>query len=274
MTLDLRPATLLKVIETEDSNLILTVKATVKRKQAPIKALMLPHNRDQYMPSDEPDDVVESREITPYADLEEEDDTTERERSHQLRLTFNRPPIDIERGFFFGTDKQAYDVLLETKTRQGDISEIHFYITFNDEECLVLMGALNTGGTAVSYDGWGQRSRRRRDFKWILFLDRKNLTTAPTEPLSSKQCPIYVPSRGLGRGVFGEVVLVTDVSSAKLYAAKVFGKRAAFQNKMNIIRNISHRHIVEFVDFVDEHSPQMITEYLPGGNLEKEHKRH
>ncbi|OJD16916.1 hypothetical protein AJ78_02953 [Emergomyces pasteurianus Ep9510] len=152
MTLNLQSATLLEVIETENLNLILRVKVTVKRKQASIKTLMLPHNRDQYMSLNEPDNIIESQEITFYTDLEEEDDITERERSHQLCLTFDHSLIDIKRGFFFSTDKQACDVLLETKTHQSDISRIYFYITFDDEECLVLINASNTESTVISYN--------------------------------------------------------------------------------------------------------------------------
>ncbi|PGG96978.1 serine/threonine protein kinase [Helicocarpus griseus UAMH5409] len=86
---------------------------------------------------------------------------------HELRLGFNKPPKNITRGFAFGTEPERCDVLLAPKRRQGGISGVHFYITF-DREGRVVLRDQSTRKTSVSYDGWGAQ-HRRRNFRWILF---------------------------------------------------------------------------------------------------------
>lgn len=121
----------------KDSNLILTMKTKKKRSQFIINALMLSHNKDRYIFSDISDDI-ESREIIFYSNLDKDNNATETEKIHQLRLIFDRTLKDIEKEFLFDIDKQVCDVLLATKRRQNNISEIHFYITFDEKECFVL----------------------------------------------------------------------------------------------------------------------------------------
>ncbi|WEW58338.1 hypothetical protein PRK78_003806 [Emydomyces testavorans] len=296
--------------EMEDPNLILTVRATDR--EAALQALQLPHNIDRYVSRHQPQGCVESREITPT-----EEDDPDLENAEQLRLTFDRPPKDIGRGFSFGTDKDFCDVLLAAKRRQYNISGVHFYITFDMKGRLILRDE-STRGTAVSYGNWGKRSKRHH-FTWILeiarepeveiqvrlpnnvtfdlvlathetcspeyranvtsylkrsYIQTRDPTALPTEPFSPRQRPMYLPlEENLGKGSFGEVNLVTDVSTAKVYAAKTFKKDKEIENEVKIMRSISHRHIVQFVDFVDEDSPQLIMEYLPFGNLDQEHHR-
>jgi hypothetical protein len=71
------------------------------------------------------------------------------------------------KGFLFGTGMDC-DVLLGD-AEEGNKSECYFEITFDEEERLVLID--RGKGTAVSYNG--EREFQRRNFKWILFPDRK-----------------------------------------------------------------------------------------------------
>jgi hypothetical protein len=105
-------------------------------------------------------DIVESQATTPF--LDDADNAPVAETAHQLRLTFDKPPKDIGRG--------ACDVSFAPKRRQYGISEVHFYIIFDEEGRLVLEGK-PTHGSSVSYDGWGQEHKRHM-FMWILFPNK------------------------------------------------------------------------------------------------------
>ena len=135
----------------EDPNLILIVKA---RKGDAANALVLSHNGDRYVPSIKFPET-QTRESTPPE--EEQDDTSDIE---ELRLTFDKPPKDIRRGFSFGTNREACDVLLGSNKFQSNISGVHFSIGFDKERRLVLQDD-STRGTSISYDGWGKEHGRR-----------------------------------------------------------------------------------------------------------------
>lgn len=95
MTSTLRPATIARVLETEDPNLILIVEAKVNAPEAPKNALQLPHNRDRYVPPEyDLDDEIQSWEITPF--LDKGDDAAEAEEAHRLCLIFDKLLKKIE----------------------------------------------------------------------------------------------------------------------------------------------------------------------------------
>jgi hypothetical protein len=261
---------------------ILTLKST---QEVVREALKLPHNAERYVPPERPD--VESRETTPF--LEQENDEALLERPPQLRLTFDKPPRDITRGYSFGTERKRCDVLLGAKRREGNISGVHFYITF-DKEGRITLKDESTHGTAVSYEGIGQE-HKRRNFQWILFPGREiqvhlpndfnfdimlarhdtcntryaanvasylkysgtaitslgslniesgDSSIAPSESLSPSQRPIYLPGEVLGEGSFGRVLLVTDVSTAELYAAKEPRRGMDLSKETAIMRGVAH----------------------------------
>ncbi|QSS50360.1 serine/threonine protein kinase [Histoplasma capsulatum var. duboisii H88] len=305
----------------DNPNLILTLKAY---KETPgVSALQLQHNSDRYIPPpSESDFDVRSREATPFLDPDENNNDLRAQETHRLCFTFDHPPMEIGRGFSFGTDRKC-DVLLAEKRGQRGISGFHFYITFDDKGYLIIKDE-STNGTAVSYDGWGAE-KTRHHFKWILFPERKlrihlpnefyleiefanhetcqteyhinlmaylrekreaslphsfpdihsHITTAlPSQRLSPRKAPIYLPGNILGKGTFGTVRLVTDVSTAEVYAAKEFHfiTKFNFIQEVEIMRGILHRHIVRFIAYDDETQPQLIMEYLPLGNLADQHR--
>jgi serine/threonine protein kinase len=81
----------------------------------------------------------------------------------------------------------------------------------------------------------------------------------PSESLSPRSRPIYLPGKVLGEGAFGEVHLVTDVSTGQLYAAKKFKKGVEvkeevkkrryikFRKEEEIMRSISHVRLSYFI---------------------------
>ncbi|KAG5295526.1 calcium/calmodulin-dependent protein kinase [Histoplasma capsulatum G186AR] len=94
-----------------------------------------------------------------------------------------------------------------------------------------------------------------------------------TDPYSPGQQPIYFPRAVLGQGGFGKVFLVSHLSNGMVYAAKELLKGSSLRNEAAILRNISHKHVVQYVDFTEVPTTQLIMEYLPLGNLDDQHKK-
>ncbi|EEH04567.1 serine/threonine-protein kinase [Histoplasma capsulatum G186AR] len=152
----------------EDPNLIMTITGPAGH---PAECIKLPHNSSRYITP--LGDNQDTRSRSPSAEYFEEDGNDSGyndEPRGSLQLTFNNPPKDITRGFVFGTEKKICDVLLARRKRQG-ISGVHFCITFESENHLVLRD-ISTKNTAVSYNRWGEKYKRR-GFKWILNLDNE-----------------------------------------------------------------------------------------------------
>ncbi|KAL8907055.1 MAG: hypothetical protein Q9207_001635 [Kuettlingeria erythrocarpa] len=99
-----------------------------------------------------------------------------------------------------------------------------------------------------------------------LGVESQQTTALLTAQHSPRQQPIYLPEEELGRGGFGTVYKAVNVSTGSVYAAKVFHGRH-WRKEMEILKSVSHEHIVEFVDFSEEHEPLLVMEYLPLGNL-------
>ncbi|KAL8652821.1 MAG: hypothetical protein Q9210_002458 [Variospora velana] len=99
-----------------------------------------------------------------------------------------------------------------------------------------------------------------------LDVESQQTTALLTAVHSPRQQPIYLPEEELGRGGFGMVYKAVDVSTGDEYAAKVF-HGGHWKKEVDILKGISHEHIVEFVDFSEEHEPLLVMEYLPLGNL-------
>ncbi|EER40150.1 serine/threonine protein kinase [Histoplasma capsulatum H143] len=152
----------------EDPSLIMTITAPAGHTA---ECLKLPHNSSRYITP--PGDNQDTRSQSTSAEYFEEDGNDSGDNDEpqgSLQLTFNNPPKDITRGFVFGTEKKICDVLLARRKRQG-ISGVHFCITFESENHLVLRD-ISTKNTAVSYDHWGEKYKRR-GFQWILNLGKE-----------------------------------------------------------------------------------------------------
>ncbi|KAK3336820.1 kinase-like domain-containing protein [Cercophora scortea] len=98
--------------------------------------------------------------------------------------------------------------------------------------------------------------------------------TPPTGPRSG---PILYKER-LGKGSFGVVMYVWNVATRDEYVVKKprqklidTGKVSmeSWTNEFNIMRSISHEHIVVFRDATFDPYPQLEFEYMPGGSLDK-----
>ncbi|EER39960.1 AGC kinase [Histoplasma capsulatum H143] len=97
-------------------------------------------------------------------------------------------------------------------------------------------------------------------------------------PYSLGQQPIHFPQAALGQGGFGKVFLVSHLSNGMVYAAKELLKGLSLRNEAAILRNISHltplqKHVVQYVDFTEESTAQLIMESLSLGNLDDQHKK-
>ncbi|KAA6413300.1 MAG: AGC kinase [Lasallia pustulata] len=111
-------------------------------------------------------------------------------------------------------------------------------------------------------------------------------TTA--QPLTPRQYPIYIRERGLGRGSFGGVDKVINVSTGAIDARKEFyepqwakGKERRKQQRedwlnqvrreIRIMKDNPHENIVQVVEFREDPLPFLVMPYLPLGNLENLH---
>lgn len=120
-----------------------------------------------------------------------------------------------------------------------------------------------------------------------LEFDSCPTTTAPNQPRTPSQRPIYVDGGLIGRGEFGEVRRVIKARDGKVYAAKTFfpppkgpqqrGKKKRKQdaeewlekvrNEIAIMANNPHPNVMRVIDFQDMHEPLLLMPYYPMGNL-------
>ncbi|EGC48632.1 serine/threonine protein kinase [Histoplasma capsulatum var. duboisii H88] len=292
----------------EDPSLIMTITAPAGHTA---ECLKLPHNSSRYITP--PGDNQDTRSQSTSAEYFEEDGNDSGDNDEpqgSLQLTFNNPPKDITRGFVFGTEKKICDVLLARRKRRG-ISGVHFCITFESENHLVLRD-ISTKNTAVSYNHWGAKYKRR-GFKWILNLGEENQDISihlldgfrlditlpnhasclkdqdPTRLRTPLDDPIYFPLRIIGSGSYGTVWKVLDVSTGISYASKklhfpvdlqekaenqieaIKTAREEFESEMRIMKCLVHDHIVQFVCSTVD-PLQIIMEFMPLGNLRYQHK--
>jgi len=98
-------------------------------------------------------------------------------------------------------------------------------------------------------------------------------------PRTTSINPIYEPitsTKNLGRGAYGEVVLMNDMRQDKQVAMKIISKRGirdkktieSFNNEINIHKRIIHDNIIRLFSYAeDERSIYIVMEYAKGGNL-------
>lgn len=102
----------------------------------------------------------------------------------------------------------------------------------------------------------------------LLALD-SGPSTANTSVVSTPNTrPFYYRCKDqvLGRGSFGEVTVVIDVSTGKEYAGKTFF--GTFDRReVDILARQKDHFILGYVDLTNDDGPLLVTEYLKGGNL-------
>ncbi|KAI4167260.1 MAG: hypothetical protein LQ343_007357 [Gyalolechia ehrenbergii] len=98
----------------------------------------------------------------------------------------------------------------------------------------------------------------------------QNTTTGPSESVSPRNRPQYLMKNILGQGTFGQVRLAVDVSTGRRYASKKFIK-GDWTREVEALKQLSHDHIVRFVDLLAQDSPEMVMEYYELGNLIDQH---
>ncbi|KAK2746812.1 hypothetical protein FQN57_002854 [Myotisia sp. PD_48] len=167
-----------------------------------IDAFGLDHNRDRYIPpvrdrfypspdlnADTPpgssDEDTDDEGGTDQQESNTEDDFHAYDHMHRIRLDFNKPPKNEERGFVFGTDPTQCDIILARPGQIRGISRAHFSIKFGKDK--IVLEDFSKWGTTVSYDNQA-KNEVRRNFKWILDLRKRGGNFWNVE--------IHVPNRG------------------------------------------------------------------------------
>lgn len=116
-----------------------------------------PENRDRCEPADDFfSETVNypSRESTPAGE----------QRGPKIRLSFDKKPKNLEKGFVFGSDPQTCDVFLGE--RGAGFSRQHFHISFNARGQVIFE---NTSREEADVDYNGERPPGRNHFTWVLF---------------------------------------------------------------------------------------------------------
>ncbi|KAI9777434.1 MAG: hypothetical protein M1816_004724 [Peltula sp. TS41687] len=194
----------------EDPNIIATLIPIDSEKRAE-NAFRLSHNHGHFLPptgaiAEGP--AISSRDPTPAREVPA-DDGRKYESTNRIRLTFHEKPKDPSRGYSFGTNPRACDVLLGHRGTEGahGISGLHFCITFNEEQRLVLKDS-STHGTSVSYSGQA-KDEVRHHFTWILDLKKDE---------GKWDVEVHVPSQG---GLAFKVELASHDTCKAEYNTKV-----------------------------------------------------
>lgn len=84
-----------------------------------------------------------------------------------------------------------------------------------------------------------------------------------------------VSDKHLGQGTFGDVLEVFNTTNWCMCAGKRMKTEVTFQNESRLLKMLSHKHIVQYID-VEEKKPtspsMIIMEYYPLGDLKAQHK--
>ncbi|EGE81474.2 protein kinase [Blastomyces dermatitidis ATCC 18188] len=114
-----------------------------------------------------------------------------------------------------------------------------------------------------------------------LNLESRLITAHYTQSHSPRQEPLLLALSELGRGAFGVVTCLWDVSCGVTYAQKTplaaQTKHMAqsehdqlieeWGNEIDLLKSVSHDHIVRLLHWVKEPVPQLYLEYMKFGNL-------
>ncbi|KAL8650293.1 MAG: hypothetical protein Q9210_003912 [Variospora velana] len=124
-----------------------------------------------------------------------------------------------------------------------------------------------------------------------LNIDSYMTEVAPSQSRTPGQRPVYIHEEPLGKGSFGQVDKVIDVSTGAIYAHKTFHeplwakyterrRRREREKWLDQIRReirimIEHPHelIVPLLDFQEDPRPFLVMPYLPLGNLNQVHDK-
>ncbi|TKA28280.1 hypothetical protein B0A54_17131 [Friedmanniomyces endolithicus] len=100
-------------------------------------------------------------------------------------------------------------------------------------------------------------------------------TAAPSGTHTPMHDPILLEQETLGRGAYGVVTRVWDVSTGREYASKRFTNldKSDWEKEASLMRQSPHEHIVRLCFAMEKPSPQLVMEYVPMGNLEGQHRR-
>jgi hypothetical protein len=116
----------------KDLNLIATLIPTDKEKLTK-NAFCLDHNKNRYLSSTQgiaEDPTISSREVTSVKEMLD-DDHCKYDVTHRLQLIFDKKLKDPIKGYSFDISSRDCDILLRQRGSR-DISELHFYIIFDD----------------------------------------------------------------------------------------------------------------------------------------------
>src|SRR5947209_5421537 len=95
-----------------------------------------------------------------------------------------------------------------------------------------------------------------------------------------QQLGYYRLLRKIGQGAFAEVYLGEHQYLERLAAIKVLHvqiepkTQERFRREARTIAHLQHPHILQVLDFgLDEQTPYLVMEYMPGGTLRSEHPK-
>ncbi|KAI4228462.1 MAG: hypothetical protein L6R40_008127 [Gallowayella cf. fulva] len=278
-----------KASNMEDPNFIATLIPVDDEKRAE-NAFCHDNNKERYLPptrgiAEGP--TISSREATP-AQEQPDDDHCKYDSTHRLQLTFGKEPKNASKGYSFGTDPKNCDILLGNRGAK----EGKWEIEVNARKLRFKLELASHKTCKAEYDKEVKKFLKQSSTALPpvdgLGIDSYTTTAQPSQASTPRPLPVYVSERGLGRGSFGRVDRVIDVSTGAIYARKEFyepqwakneerrrqqkeGWLDRVRREIRIMRESSHENIVQVVASRDGPLPFLVMPYLSLGNLENLH---
>lgn len=125
-----------------------------------------------------------------------------------------------------------------------DYEIVEFVVEIDGSLCFrVEIPSRATRGTSkftANLNDFLQRSQDADLLFGQLALYSQETTADPTQPLSPRSRPNYLFGKQIGKGSFGKVHEVRNVSTGAYYAAKSFMPGFNFNKEVEILRSLSH----------------------------------
>ncbi|KAI9888435.1 MAG: hypothetical protein M1814_006940 [Vezdaea aestivalis] len=115
-----------------------------------------------------------------------------------------------------------------------------------------------------------------------LNVDSNLTSVAPSQSETPRRRRVYISERNVGRGSFGKVDKVIEVSTGAIYARKTFFDPGEYERKrwldrisreVRIMKEYPHEHMIKLEDYWEKPTPFLVMPYLHLGNLENENSR-
>ena len=144
-----------------------------------------PHNKRYYVPASFQDFPVRgdmSGGTTPFDDRPvDSDEDLAQDSEPELRISIDKLPKNMKKGWVFGSDKSACDIYCGEYDENYKIGRQTFSITIKKQHDVILKHFRNSNWTNVKYGA--QKTGVRQEFVWIMFSSCKGISVTSARQL-------------------------------------------------------------------------------------------